>query len=190
MPVRINSKLPAFKQLTNENIFVMSEERAVSQDIRPLKLAILNIMPTKIVTETQLLRLLGNTPLQVDVTFLRTSTHNPKNTPLEHLESFYRTFEQIRGMKFDGLIITGAPVEKLEFSQVHYWNELTDIMKWSRKNVYSTMHICWGAQAGLYYNYGIEKRVLDKKLSGVYLHQTAGGLRRLFLCAPFKIYGH
>lgn len=175
MPVRINSKLPAFKQLTNENIFVMSEERAVSQDIRPLKLAILNIMPTKIVTETQLLRLLGNTPLQVDVTFLRTSTHNPKNTPLEHLESFYRTFEQIRGMKFDGLIITGAPVEKLEFSQVHYWNELTDIMKWSRKNVYSTMHICWGAQAGLYYNYGIEKRVLDKKLSGVYLHQTAGG---------------
>lgn len=179
MPVRINRELPAFRQLTNENIFVMSEERAVSQDIRPLKLAILNIMPTKIVTETQLLRLLGNTPLQVDVTFLRTSSHNPKNTPLEHLESFYRTFEQIRGQKFDGLIITGAPVEKLEFSQVHYWDELTAIMSWSKKNVYSTMHICWGAQAGLYYNYGIEKHVLDKKLSGIFLHKTTGGNHKL-----------
>ena len=172
MPVRISRELPAYAQLTNENIFVMSEQRAVSQDIRPLKLAILNIMPTKIVTETQLLRLLGNTPLQVDVTFLRTSTHASKNTPLEHLESFYRTFEQIRGQKFDGLIITGAPVERLEFNQVNYWDELKDIMSWSKNNVYSTMHICWGAQAGLYYNYGIEKHVLDKKLSGVFLHQT------------------
>ena len=179
MPVRIRRELPAYAQLTNENIFVMSEQRAVSQDIRPLKLAILNIMPTKIVTETQLLRLLGNTPLQVDVTFLRTSTHASKNTPLEHLESFYRTFEQIRGQKFDGLIITGAPVERLEFNQVNYWDELKDIMSWSKNNVYSTMHICWGAQAGLYYNYGIEKHVLDKKLSGVFLHQTLGGSQKL-----------
>ena len=179
MPVRISRELPAYAQLTNENIFVMSEQRAVSQDIRPLKLAILNIMPTKIVTETQLLRLLGNTPLQVDVTFLRTSTHASKNTPLEHLESFYRTFEQIRGQKFDGLIITGAPVERLEFNQVNYWDELNDIMSWSKNNVYSTMHICWGAQAGLYYNYGIEKHVLDKKLSGVFLHQTLGGSQKL-----------
>ena len=179
MPVRISRELPAYAQLTNENIFVMSEQRAVSQDIRPLKLAILNIMPTKIVTETQLLRLLGNTPLQVDVTFLRTSTHASKNTPLEHLESFYRTFEQIRGQKFDGLIITGAPVERLEFNQVNDWDELKDIMSWSKNNVYSTMHICWGAQAGLYYNYGIEKHVLDKKLSGVFLHQTLGGSQKL-----------
>ena len=179
MPVRISRELPAYAQLTNENIFVMSEQRAVSQDIRPLKLAILHIMPTKIVTETQLLRLLGNTPLQVDVTFLRTSTHASKNTPLEHLESFYRTFEQIRGQKFDGLIITGAPVERLEFNQVNYWDELKDIMSWSKNNVYSTMHICWGAQAGLYYNYGIEKHVLDKKLSGVFLHQTLGGSQKL-----------
>ena len=179
MPVRISRELPAYAQLTNENIFVMSEQRAVSQDIRPLKLAILNIMPTKIVTETQLLRLLGNTPLQVDVTFLRTSTHASKNTPLEHLESFYRTFEQIRGQKFDGLIITGAPVERLEFNQINYWDELKDIMSWSKNNVYSTMHICWGAQAGLYYNYGIEKHVLDKKLSGVFLHQTLGGSQKL-----------
>ena len=179
MPVRISRELPAYAQLTNENIFVMSEQRAVSQDIRPLKLAILNIMSTKIVTETQLLRLLGNTPLQVDVTFLRTSTHASKNTPLEHLESFYRTFEQIRGQKFDGLIITGAPVERLEFNQVNYWDELKDIMSWSKNNVYSTMHICWGAQAGLYYNYGIEKHVLDKKLSGVFLHQTLGGSQKL-----------
>ena len=179
MPVRISRELPAYAQLTNENIFVMSEQRAVSQDIRPLKLAILNIMPTKIVTETQLLRLLGNTPLQVDVTFLRTSTHASKNTPLEHLESFYRTFEQIRGQKFDGLIITGAPVERLEFNQVNHWDELKDIMSWSKNNVYSTMHICWGAQAGLYYNYGIEKHVLDKKLSGVFLHQTLGGSQKL-----------
>ena len=179
MPVRISRELPAYAQLTNENIFVMSEQRAVSQDIRPLKLAILNIMPTKIVTETQLLRLLGNTPLQVDVTFLRTSTHASKNTPLEHLESFYRTFEHIRGQKFDGLIITGAPVERLEFNQVNYWDELKDIMSWSKNNVYSTMHICWGAQAGLYYNYGIEKHVLDKKLSGVFLHQTLGGSQKL-----------
>ena len=179
MPVRISRELPAYAQLTNENIFVMSEQRAVSQDIRPLKLAILNIMPTKIVTETQLLRLLGNTPLQVDVTFLRTSTHASKNTPLEHLESFYRMFEQIRGQKFDGLIITGAPVERLEFNQVNYWDELKDIMSWSKNNVYSTMHICWGAQAGLYYNYGIEKHVLDKKLSGVFLHQTLGGSQKL-----------
>lgn len=179
MPVRISRELPAYAQLTNENIFVMSEQRAVSQDIRPLKLAILNIMPAKIVTETQLLRLLGNTPLQVDVTFLRTSTHASKNTPLEHLESFYRTFEQIRGQKFDGLIITGAPVERLEFNQVNYWDELKDIMSWSKNNVYSTMHICWGAQAGLYYNYGIEKHVLDKKLSGVFLHQTLGGSQKL-----------
>ena len=179
MPVRISRELPAYAQLTNENIFVMSEQRAVSQDIRPLKLAILNIMPTKIVTETQLLRLLGNTPLQVDVTFLRTSTHASKNTPLEHLESFYRTFEQIRGQKFDVLIITGAPVERLEFNQVNYWDELKDIMSWSKNNVYSTMHICWGAQAGLYYNYGIEKHVLDKKLSGVFLHQTLGGSQKL-----------
>lgn len=179
MPVRINKELPAYSQLTQENIFVMSEQRAVAQDIRPLKLAILNIMPTKIVTETQLLRLLGNTPLQIDVTFLRTSSHNPKNTPLEHLESFYRTFEQIRDQKFDGLIITGAPVEKLEFNEVRYWDELTAIMNWSKKNVYSTMHICWGAQAGLFYNYGIEKHVLDKKLSGIFLHKTTDSKDKL-----------
>lgn len=180
MPVRISRELPAYAQLTNENIFVMSEQRAVSQDIRPLKLAILNIMPTKIVTETQLLRLLGNTPCRLDVTFLAHVHPCHLKTLLWSIwRVFTRTFEQIRGQKFDGLIITGAPVERLEFNQVNYWDELKDIMSWSKNNVYSTMHICWGAQAGLYYNYGIEKHVLDKKLSGVFLHQTLGGSQKL-----------
>lgn len=171
MPVRINENLPAYEILTSENIFVMSEQRAETQDIRPLRIAILNIMPTKVVTETQLLRLLGNTPLQVDITFLHPSTHLPKNTPREHLESFYRTFDEIKNQKFDGFIITGAPVEQLDFNQVNYWEELCDIMAWARTNVFSTMYICWGAQAGLYYNYGIPKYPTGKKISGVYLHK-------------------
>lgn len=179
MPVRIDENLPAYTQLTQENIFVMSSQRAAMQDIRPLKIAIFNIMPTKEVTETQLLRLIGNTPLQVDVTLLHPATYTSKNTPPEHLNSFYRTFNDIKDTKFDGLIITGAPVEKKDFEDVLYWDELKQLIKWSRTNVFSTMYICWGAQAGLFYNYGINKERLDKKLSGVYLHKKANITHKL-----------
>lgn len=172
MPIRIPDSLPATEILTGENIFVMTEERAESQDIRPLSIVLLNLMPTKIATETQLLRLIGNTPLQVDVTFLHPETHKSKNTPEEHLLKFYNTFSEIKHKKFDGLIITGAPVEQMPFEEVNYWDELKEIMEWSLHNVYSTFHICWGAQAGLYYHYGIPKHALAEKLSGVYRHRV------------------
>lgn len=171
MPIKIPDDLPAKETLNNENIFVMTEQRAIHQDIRPLRIAILNLMPTKIVTETQLLRLIGNTPLQVEVELLHPRTHTSKNTPPEHLTKFYKYFDDVRNEKFDGLIITGAPVELMEFEEVTYWNELVDIMEWSKKNVYSTFHICWGAQAGLYYHYGIRKYPLNEKLFGVFRHR-------------------
>lgn len=171
MPIRIPNTLPAKKVLESENVFVMTEDRAMSQDIRPLKIVILNLMPTKVETETQLLRLLGNSPLQIDVELLQTATHESKNTSSAHLTNFYKTFDEIKDEKYDGMIITGAPVELMEYEEVDYWEELCTIMKWSRKHVYSTMHICWGAQAGLYYHYGIPKYVLPEKLSGVFRHR-------------------
>ena len=170
MPIRIPDSLPATSVLEGENIFVMTERRALHQDIRPLNLLILNLMPTKIVTETQLLRKLSNTPLQVNVQLLQTKSHISQNTDLTHLHSFYTTFDQVKGQQFDGMIITGAPVENLEFEEVDSWDELCEIMNWTRSHVHSTFHICWGAQAGLYYHYGIEKRTLSKKLSGIYEH--------------------
>ena len=171
MPIKVQSNLPAIKVLESENIFVMPNEVALKQDIRPLKIIILNLMPTKIETETQLLRLLGNSPLQVDIELLQMASHTSKNTSPHHLTTFYKTFEQIKDDRFDGMIITGAPVEQLRFEDVDYWDELCEIMEWSKHNVYSTFHICWGAQAGLYYHYGINKHMLDKKLSGVYSHE-------------------
>lgn len=170
MPIRVQSDLPAKKILEDENIFIMDEKRAMMQDIRPLKIAILNLMPLKEDTEVQLLRSLSNTPLQVDVTFLTTGTYVGKNTAHSHLDQFYLTFEEVRGNKYDGLIITGAPVEQMEFSEVSYWSELVEIMEWSKTNVTSTLHICWGAQAGLYYHYGIDKSPLDHKMFGVFPH--------------------
>ncbi len=171
MPIKIPDQLPAKEILTNENIFVMDENRAIHQDIRPLKIAILNLMPTKITTETQLLRLLGNSPLQVEITLLRTETHQSKNTPEEHLINFYQTFNQVESKRFDGLIITGAPVEQMPFEEVDYWDELKAIMEWSLTHVYSTFHICWGAQAGLYYHYGIPKYALPAKQFGIFPHK-------------------
>lgn len=173
MPIKIPANLPAAEVLNSENIFVMDELKALYQDIRPLRIVILNLMPTKIETETQLLRLLGNSPLQVEVTLLHPKTHFSKNTPTSHIKSFYKTFDEICSEKFDGFIITGAPVENLEFEEVNYWKELTAIMKWSRKNVFSTYHICWGAQAGLYYHYGIQKYPLPEKMFGVFPHYKA-----------------
>jgi len=170
MPIRIPNELPAVKVLTSENIFVMTEKRAITQDIRPLKLLILNLMPLKIDTETQLSRMLGNTPLQIEIELLKTSSYESKNTSAEHLITFYKTFDEVRHRKFDGMIITGAPVEKLEFEDVEYWEELCEIMEWSKTNVTSTFHICWGALAGLYYHYGIKKYPLEKKLFGVFPH--------------------
>ena len=172
MPIRIADSLPAKDILENENIFVMTEYRAAHQDIRPLKLLILNLMPTKIVTETQLLRKLSNTPLQIEIGFLQTISHEAKNVDSEHLESFYTSFDKIKNTHYDGMIITGAPVENLDFRDVDYWPELCSIMEWSKRNVHSTFHICWGAQAGLYYHYGIEKYQLPKKLSGVFRHRV------------------
>jgi len=172
MPIKIQASLPAIKVLESENIFVMTNERAMSQDIRPLKIVILNLMPTKIATETQLLRLLGNTPLQVDVELMQVATHTSKNTSSSHLNTFYKTFDDVKDEKFDGMIITGAPIETMEFTEVDYWNELCKIMAWSRTNVYSTLHICWGAQAGLYYHFGVPKYALPHKLSGIYNHKV------------------
>lgn len=172
MPIKIPTGLPANRILESENIFVMPENRAVHQDIRPLKLLILNLMPTKVVTETQILRCLSNTPLQIEVDLLQASTHTSKNTSADHLLSFYTTFNEIRHLKYDGMIITGAPVEHLEFEQVDYWDELCEIMEWSRTHVYSTFHICWGAQAALYYHYGIPKYPLDKKMFGIFQHDV------------------
>lgn len=171
MPINIPNELPAAKVLTDENIFVMTETRALTQDIRPLEILILNLMPTKIDTETQLSRLLGNTPLQINLELMHTNTHQSKNTSEEHLLTFYKTFDQIKDNYYDGLIITGAPVEKMEFEDVEYWDELTEIMEWSKHHVHSTFHICWGAQAGLYYHYGIKKRELPEKMFGVFPHR-------------------
>ncbi len=170
MPIRIPNELPATKTLREENIFVITENRAAMQDIRPLEIAILNLMPTKIVTETQLARLLGNTPIQVQMELIMTSTHKAKNTSEEHMLTFYKTFDDIKDRTFDGLVITGAPVEHLPFESVEYWDELCTIMEWSKTHVTSTFHICWGAQAALYYHYGIQKRPLEKKLFGVFRH--------------------
>ena len=170
MPIKIPNRLPATKVLNEENIFVITETRALTQDIRPLKILILNLMPTKIVTETQLARLLGNTPLQVEMELLMTSTHKAKNTSEEHMIAFYKTFDDVKDQNFDGLVITGAPVEHLEFEEVEYWQELCEIMEWSKTHVTSTFHICWAAQAALYYHYGIKKQPLEKKLFGVFEH--------------------
>lgn len=171
MPIKIPDNLPAVKILAEENIFVMTEKRAMTQDIRPLKILLLNLMPKKVETETQISRILGNTPLQIELTLIRTKTHKAQNIAEEHLLSFYKTFDEIKDLKFDGMIITGAPVEHLEFEEVDYWDELCKIMEWSKKNVHSTFHICWGAQAGLYYHYGIKKYPLNKKLFGIFSHK-------------------
>lgn len=172
MPIKVHNNLPAKKIMEKENIFIMDEERAVSQDIRPLQVAILNLMPLKEDTEVQFLRSLSNTPLQVCITFLTTATYIGKNTPVSHLNEFYKTFEDVKNKKFDGLIITGAPVEKMEYEEVKYWDEISRIMEWSKTHVTSTLHICWGAQAGLYYHYGIPKYMMDKKVFGVFWHDV------------------
>ena len=171
MPIKISNELPARAFLEQENVFVMSEERANHQDIRPLKILILNLMPTKIATETQILRLLSNTPLQVDIELMQTATHVSKNTSQEHLTKFYKTFDDIKHEKFDGMIVTGAPVEQMEFEEVDYWNELCQIFEWAKTNVYSTFYICWGAQAGLYYHYGLKKYPLSEKMFGIFEHR-------------------
>lgn len=170
MPIKIPNGLPAIQTLLQENIFVIPETRALTQDIRPLKLLLLNLMPTKITTETQLARLLGNTPIQVEMELLKTASHVSKNTSEAHMLTFYKTFDEVKKSKFDGMIITGAPIEHLPFEQVEYWRELCEIMEWSKKNVTSTLHICWGAQAALYYHYGIEKIALPEKMFGVFAH--------------------
>ena len=172
MPIRIPNDLPAAAALQQENIFVMPQNRAMTQDIRPLEIVLLNLMPTKVVTETQLSRLLGNTPLQVNLELMHTTSHKPKNVSEEHMLSFYKSFDELKHRKFDGMVITGAPVEKLEFEDVDYWDELCEIMEWSKTNVHSTFHICWGAQAGLYYHYGIKKYPLPEKLFGVFPHRA------------------
>lgn len=170
MPIRIPNDLPATRTLADENIFVMTETRAMTQDIRPLQVLLLNLMPTKIETETQLARLLGNTPLQVELELMQTASHEAKNVSAEHMLKFYTTFDHVRDRFFDGMIITGAPVEKMPFEEVEYWDELCEIMEWSKTHVHSTFHICWGAQAALYYHYGIPKYLLPEKLSGIYRH--------------------
>lgn len=185
MPIKVQNQLPAIETLNQENIFVITETRALTQDIRPLKILILNLMPTKIATETQLLRLLGNTPLQIDVSFMRTKSHESKNISKSHLETFYGTFEDYKDQKFDGMIITGAPVETIDFEEVDYWNELCEIMEWSKTHVTSTFHICWGAQAGLYYHYGIKKYPVDKKVFGIFPHQIPSGKKHKMLLRGF-----
>ena len=168
MPLRLPDKLPAIELLKHENIFVMDDSRAHMQDIRPLRMVILNLMPLKITTETDLIRLLSNTPLQLEISFMKLKSHTPKNTPIEHMMMFYRDFEELRHKKFDGMIITGAPVEQMEFEDVSYWNEMQEIFAWARTHVYSTMYICWAAQAGLYFHYGIPKYPLEKKMFGIF----------------------
>ena len=180
MPIRIPNDLPAAQVMQQENIFVMKHQRATTQQIRPLEIVVLNLMPTKIVTETQFTRLLGNTPLQVNLELMHTSTHRSKNVPEEHLLTFYKTFDELKDRKFDGMVITGAPVEHMDFEDVDYWDELCRIMEWSKTHVHSTLHICWGAQAGLYYHYGVHKQPLEKKLFGVYPH-TADYKRAILL---------
>ncbi len=170
MPIKIKNALPAVKTLESENIFVMTEKRAITQDIRPLQVLVLNLMPKKIETETQLARVLGNTPLQVEIELIRTKTHVSKNVSEEHLLAFYKTFDDVKDRNFDGMIITGAPVEHLEYEEVEYWQELCEIMEWTKTHVHSTFHICWGAQAGLYYHYGIKKQMMSEKKFGVFAH--------------------
>lgn len=172
MPIQIPNDLPATGILQNENIFVMPEDRAMTQDIRPLEIVLLNLMPTKIVTETQLSRLLGNTPLQVHLELMHTTSHTSKNVSPEHLLTFYKSFDELKDRKFDGMVITGAPVENMPFEDVDYWDELCQIMEWSKTNVHSTFHICWGAQAGLYYHYGIQKHPLNEKMFGIFKHKA------------------
>lgn len=172
MPIKIPNRLPATGTLLEENIFVMTETRAITQDIRPLHILMLNLMPTKIVTETQIARLIGNTPLQVELELLQTATHKASHTSAEHMLAFYHTFDEVRDRRFDGMIITGAPVEQMDFEAVEYWDELCEIMEWSRTHVTSTLHICWGAQAGLYYHFGIPKYPLEQKLFGVFKHSA------------------
>ena len=180
MPIRIPNDLPATETLKQENIFVMTKDRATTQDIRPLEIVVLNLMPTKIVTETQLTRLLGNTPLQVHLELMHTKSHQSKNVTQEHMLAFYKSFDELKDRKFDGMVITGAPVEQMEFEDVDYWEELCQIMEWSKTHVHSTFHICWGAQAGLYYHYGIRKKPLPEKLFGVFPH-TADYKRSILL---------
>lgn len=188
MPIKIANELPAHKALESENVFVMTEERAMSQDIRPLNILILNLMPTKIETETQLLRLLSNSPLQVEVELLQVKSHKSKNTSQEHMLKFYKTFDEIRDKRYDGFIVTGAPVENLEFEEVDYWDELCEILEWSKKNVYSTFHICWGAQAALYYHYGVPKYPLEEKLFGVFPHKCLDPFHPLMRGLDEKFY--
>lgn len=180
MPIKIPDGLPAQSILEKEHIFVMTDNRALHQDIRPLKIGILNLMPTKIVTETQILRCLSNTPLQIEVEFIQTATHQGKNTPQEHLIAFYKTFDEIKDLNFDGFIITGAPVEQMEYEEVDYWDELCSIMDWTTTHVHSTFHICWGAQAALYHHFGVRKYPLEQKMSGVFAHKLLTPKSRLF----------
>ncbi|MBR6275689.1 MAG: homoserine O-succinyltransferase [Prevotella sp.] len=180
MPLRLPDRLPAIDLLKQENIFVMGDKRAHEQDIRPLRIVILNLMPLKITTETDLIRLLSNTPLQLDINFMKLKSHTPKNTPIEHMMMFYRDFESMRNEKFDGMIITGAPVEQLEFEDVFYWDEITQIFEWARTHVTSTLYICWAAQAGLYYHYGVPKYSLDKKMFGIFPQRMLEPLLPIF----------
>lgn len=180
MPLRIPDRLPAIDILKGENIFVMSDSRATSQDIRPLKIVVLNLMPIKITTETDLIRLLSNTPLQLEVKLMRLKSHTSKNTPAEHMQEFYEDFESLAHQKYDGMIVTGAPVEHLDFEQVDYWDELTHIFEWAKKHVTSTLYICWAAQAGLYYHYGIPKHPLNKKMFGIFKHRATDCLLPIF----------
>lgn len=180
MPLRIPDKLPAIEALKHENIFVMDESRAHAQDIRPLRIVILNLMPLKITTETDLIRVLSNTPLQMEITFMKLKSHTPKNTPIEHMMMFYKDFDELAGMKFDGMIVTGAPVEHLAFEDVTYWPELTQIFTWARSHVTSTMYICWAAQAGLYFHYGIDKHLLERKMFGVFRQYMTDPLLPIF----------
>ncbi len=188
MPIIVPKDIPATKILQDENIFVMNEKRALKQDIRPLEIAILNLMPTKIVTETQFMRLLSNSPLQINITLLSTESYVGKNTPIEHLQKFYKPFSAVKNKKFDGMIITGAPVEDIEFTDVKYWDELKEIFEYAKTNVTSTIFICWGAQAGLYYYYGIEKHKLDKKLFGIYKHKKLVKYDRLLKGTDDRFY--
>ncbi|TWV13053.1 homoserine O-succinyltransferase [Bacteroidaceae bacterium HV4-6-C5C] len=180
MPLNLPDKLPAIELLKEENIFVIDNSRATQQDIRPLRIAILNLMPLKITTETDLIRLLSNTPLQVEISFMKIKSHTSKNTPIEHMKAFYTDFEKMRNEKYDGMIITGAPVEQIDFEEVTYWNELTDIFDWSRTHVTSTLYICWAAYAGLYYHYGVPKHALKEKMFGVFEHRSLSPLHPIF----------
>ena len=180
MPLKLPDKLPAIELLKKENIFVMDTTRATGQDIRPLRIAVLNLMPLKITTETDLVRLLSNTPLQVELSFMKIKSHTPKNTPVEHMKAFYTDFELMRGQKYDGMIVTGAPVEQMDFEEVSYWNELAEIFDWARTHVTSTLYICWAAQAGLYHFYGVPKHRLEKKMFGIFGHRALQPLHPIF----------